>query len=71
MKRGGKIGNREIGQRSIVTGARSTLVKSETKISPARLPARPSFAGPCRKHGAEDAAPKPPGTLRIVSWEFD
>jgi hypothetical protein len=71
LKRGGKVGHREIGQRSIVTGTRSTRVQSYTKVTTTRLPARPSFVRPWRKHGAEDAAPKPPGTLRIVGRELD
>lgn len=71
LKRGGNVGHREIGQRSIVTGSRSTLVHSEAKISTARLPAHPGFAGPWRELGAQHPAPESPGTLRVVGRELD
>jgi hypothetical protein len=71
LKRRGKVGHREIGQRSIVTGSRPTQVQSEAKVSTARHPAHPGFAGPWRELGAEHPAPKSLSTLRVVGRELD
>ena len=71
LKRSGQVGNGEVGQRSSVAGTRSTLVHSQAKVGAARFPALPGLTGPWGELGAEDAAPKPPGTLRVVGRELD
>src|ERR1700750_232168 len=71
LKRGGKIGNREVGQRRGVAWTRAALVHTEAELTAFGLPARPRVASARSEIRIEHTSPEPQGALRIVSRKLD